>query len=155
MAFIYAQKVKKYVNKDVILKLAYYMGGGEMKNFFILTDAINYIEDNICEKINSQMVADYCYVSLSSLQKLFRLALHKSVKEYISKRRMSLAAKDLLDTDMSIIEVAYKYRYSSPEVFCRAFRRIWHETPSNYRKKWRFSDLFLKLITDLNWEVTK
>lgn len=145
MAFIYAQKVKKYVNKDVILKLAYYMGGGEMKNFFILTDAINYIEDNICEKINSQMVADYCYVSLSSLQKLFRLALHKSVKEYISKRRMSLAAKDLLDTDMSIIEIAYKYRYSSPEVFCRAFRRIWHETPSNYRKKWRFSDLFPKI----------
>lgn len=116
-----------------------------MKNFFILTDAINYIEENICEKINSQKVADYCFVSLSSLQKLFRLALHKSIKEYISKRRISLAAKDLLETDLSITEIAYKYQYSSPEVFCRAFKRVWQEAPSNYKKNWRFSDIFPKL----------
>ena len=52
-----------------------------MKNFYILTDALAYIEKNICEDIDSQSVADSCGVSLSSLQKLFRLALNKSVKD--------------------------------------------------------------------------
>lgn len=70
------------------------------------------------------MVADCCNVSLSSLQKLFRLALHKSVKEYINKRRISLAAGDILKTDMSFIEIAYKYQFNSLEVFCRAFRKV-------------------------------
>ncbi len=116
-----------------------------MKNFFILTDAINYIEDNICEEISCQMVADYCFVSLSSLQKLFRLALKKSIKEYINKRRISLAARDILNTDLSFIEIAHKYRFSSPEVFCRAFRKVWNETPSSYKKHWRFSDIFPKI----------
>jgi len=40
-----------------------------MKNFYVLTDALKYIEDNICEEIDSQNVADSCNVSLSSLQK--------------------------------------------------------------------------------------
>jgi len=116
-----------------------------VKNFFILTDAVNYIEDNICTEISSQMVADYCNVSLSSLQKLFRLALHKSIKEYISKRRISLAADDILKTDMSIIEMAFKYQYSSPEVFCRAFRKVWNDSPSSYKKHWSFSGIFPKI----------
>lgn len=116
-----------------------------MKNFYILTDAINYIEVNICEKITCKKVADYCYVSLSSLQKLFRLALHKSIKEYISKRRMSLAAEDLLNTEMTILEIAYKYQFNSPEVFSRAFKKVWNDSPSTYRKKWRFSGIFPKI----------
>jgi AraC family transcriptional regulator len=119
--------------------------GDEVKNFFVLTDAVNYIEENICEDISCQMVADYCNVSLSSLQKLFRLAIHKSIKEYISKRRISLAAEDVLKTDLSFIEIAYMYQFSSPEVFCRAFRKVWNDSPSSYKKHWRFSGIFPKI----------
>ena len=39
-----------------------------MKNFYILTDALAYIEKNICEDIDSQSVADSCGVSLSSIK---------------------------------------------------------------------------------------
>lgn len=122
-----------------------YFGGDEVKNFFVLTDAVNYIEENICEEISPQMIADYCYVSLSSLQKLFRHALHKSIKEYISKRRMSLAAEDILKTDMAFTEIAYKYQFGSPEVFSRAFRKVWNESPSSYKKHWNFSGIFPKI----------
>ncbi|MBC7958415.1 MAG: helix-turn-helix domain-containing protein [Vallitaleaceae bacterium] len=116
-----------------------------MKNFYILTDAVNFIEENICEEINCQMIADYCCVSLSSLQKLFRLAMQKSIKEYIRKRRISLAAEDILKTNMSFIEIAYRYQFSSPEVFCRAFRKVWNDSPSSYKNHWRFSGIFPKI----------
>lgn len=120
-----------------------------MKNFYILTDALEYIEENICENLDSQMIADYCYVSLSSLQKLFRLGLHISIKEYIDKRKMCLAARDILHSDMKLIDIAYKYQFSSPESFTRAFTRVWKETPSSYRKHWKFSGIFPKI----NYEV--
>ncbi|GKX68025.1 diguanylate cyclase domain-containing protein [Inconstantimicrobium mannanitabidum] len=104
------------------------IGGDEVRNFYILTDAINYIEDNICEEISCQMIADYCGVSLSSLQKLFRLA-----------------AEDILKSDMTFIEIAYKYQFNSPEVFCRAFRKVWNDSPSSYKEHWRFLGIFPKI----------
>lgn len=116
-----------------------------MKNFYVLTDALAYIETNICEDFDSQAVADYCGVSLSSLQKLFRLALHRSVKDYISRRRISLAAKDILNTNMKMIDIAYKYQFGSPENFVRAFKKVWKTTPTEYKKTWNFSEICPKL----------
>jgi len=116
-----------------------------MKNFYVLTDALKYIEDNICEEIDSQNVADSCNVSLSSLQKLFRLALHRSVKDYIIKRKICLAARDVLESDMKIIDIAYKYQFGSPEHFVRTFKKVWNETPTDYKKHWKFSGIYPKL----------
>lgn len=116
-----------------------------MKNFYILTQALEYMEANICETLDSQMTADHCCVSLSSLQKLFRIALNKSVHEYILKRRICLAARDLLSTDDKVIDIAYKYQFGSPEAFTRAFCKVWKETPVSYREHWKFSGIFPKI----------
>ncbi len=116
-----------------------------MKNFYVLTDALRYIEDNIYEEIDSQDVADSCNVSLSSLQKLFRLALHRSVKDYIIKRKICLAARDVLESDMKIIDIAYKYQFGSLEHFVRTFKKVWNETPTEYKKHWKFSGIYPKL----------
>lgn len=113
-----------------------------MKNFYVLTDALEYIEKNICEEFHSQEVADYCGVSLSSLQKLFRLALHISVRDYIQRRRICLAARDILHTKMKMIDIAYKYQFGSPESFTRAFKKVWNESPTSYRTSWKFSGIW-------------
>lgn len=116
-----------------------------MKNFYVLTDALSFIEENICEVFDSQDVADNCGISLSSLQKLFRLALRKSVKDYIVRRRICLAARDILHSDMKMIDIAYKYQFSSPEHFVRAFKKVWNTTPTAYKKSWKFSGIYPKL----------
>ena len=92
-----------------------------LKNFYILTDAINYIENNLCNDFSLENVAASCYSSLSGLKKLFAYVFHMGLKEYISKRRMTHAAHDLLNTSESITQIALKYQYNSPEVFTRAF----------------------------------
>lgn len=130
---------------DVIILRSYVM-----KNFFILTDAVNYIEDHICEDISCQMVADFCFVSLSSLQKLFRYALHKSLKDYITRRRICCAADDILKTELSFTDITYKYCFHSPEVFSRTFHKVWNESPSSFKKHWKFSGIYPKL--DYNYE---
>lgn len=119
--------------------------GTVMKNFEALNEAVNFMEQNLCEPVSCDRIADHCHISLSSLQKLFRYALHMSVKEYISKRRMTCAAYDLLHTNLTITEIAMKYQYNSSEVFTRAFQKMWNQSPSIFRKTCRFTELFPKI----------
>lgn len=117
-----------------------------LKNFYILTDAINYIEDNLCNAFTLEDVADACYSSLSGLKKLFKYAFHHGLKEYISKRRLTHAAHDLLNTNLSATEIAMKYQYNSPEVFTRAFSKVWGTPPSAFKKEWKFSGIFPRIL---------
>lgn len=115
-----------------------------VRNFEALTTALDYIEGNLTEPIAREEIAAYCFVSLSMLEKLFRYALHCSIKDYITKRRITQAAGDILKAEQSMTEIAIKYQYNSPEVFCRAFFKIWRITPSRFKEKWRFSGIYPK-----------
>lgn len=116
-----------------------------MRNFLVLTESIQFIEENLCEPITRKEIAKHCYSSLSTVEKLFRYALGVSMRDYISKRRMTQAAKDLTACGMSVTEVAMKYQFGSPEAFSRAFKRVWNVNPSEFGHKWKFNNLFPKI----------
>lgn len=121
-----------------------------LKSFYILTGVLNYIEKNLGNPITQEEIAKECYCSLSSLQKLFRYAFNYSIKEYISKRRLTNAAKDIVNTDLTITEIAMKYQYNSSEVFTRAFTRLWGTSPSRFKTQWKFTGIFPRIIIDDN-----
>jgi len=64
-----------------------------------------------------------------------------SVSEYITKRRLSKASKELLEGNKTITEIALEYQYGSNEAFSRAFKRFWGITPSEFRRTRRFFEL--------------
>lgn len=119
-----------------------------MKNFCIFVDAVNYIEDNLCSDITQEEIAAACCCSLSALQKVWRFCTHTSLKEYITKRRLTKCAEDIVHTDMTLTDIAMKYRYNSPEVFTRAFRKLWGVSPSKFRTKWHSTGIFPRIIPD-------
>lgn len=104
-----------------------------------LIKAIDYIEERIAGEIPVSDIAGACYVSVSSLQKTFKYVFHTSINEYILKRRFSCAAKDLLESDESILDISLKYGYSNAESFTRGFRKVWNITPSEFRKSRKFA----------------
>ena len=106
-----------------------------MEKMLLITDALTYIEANLTEDLKTEEVARKLYCSKSTLEKLFRVVLHISIKEYSIRRRMSLAAREIRDNpEVSFLELAVKYGYGSNEAFTRAFKSIWHVNPSEYRK---------------------
>lgn len=117
-----------------------------MEKFDILAASIAYIEAHLTEELTRENIAASCYVSLSALEKLYRYALHMGIRDYITRRRMTLAAKDLVHDNLSVTDVAMKYQFQSVEVFSRAFRRVWFETPSSFREKYRFTDIFPPIV---------
>lgn len=114
-----------------------------MNKLELLSDALDYIESNIYEEITADDVAKGCYCSKSYLQKIFRYLNYGSIKDYIIKRRLTKAARDLVeDSSESILDIALKYCYSSPEAFTRAFKQVWQCNPSVFRKEARFTQLY-------------
>ena len=55
------------------------------------------------------------------------------LSEYIRRRRLTRAAFELLHSDVSVIETAVKYGYSSPDAFSRAFVSLHGVTPTAAR----------------------
>ena len=112
----------------------------------ILTQALTVIEEGLDRELSPQEVADRCHYSLSTLQKIFHHTFHLGIADYISRRRITRAARDLLTTGDTVLDIALCYGYASHEVFTRAFRRLWGETPSHFRRHRSFSDLYPRPI---------
>ena len=123
-----------------------------MERLETLSHALRFIETHLQEPLAPEDVADSCGYSLSALQKLFRYAFHIGVKDYIARRRITSAARELLTTQDTVLAIALRYGYDSHEVFTRAFRRIWGETPSGFRRERRFCDIYPKLNPLFNRE---
>lgn len=117
-----------------------------MENLLRITKALSYIEENLTEDIKTADIAKQLYCSKSSIEKLFKYVTNMSIKDYSIRRRMSRAAKDItMNSELSILDLAVKYGYSSNEAFTRAFRSVWHVTPSEYRRNPSHFELFPKL----------
>ncbi len=116
-----------------------------MNKFEILSEALEFIEENLTVDITPEDCARVCRYSLSSLQKMFRCTFHIGISDYISRRKLTNAAKDLIETDGSVLDIALKYGYNSHEVFTRAFMRLWGTPPGKFRRKSSFYDIFPKL----------
>lgn len=116
-----------------------------MKNIELLVQSLEYIEAHLDDDMRTEDIAEACHCSKSTLEKLFQNVNNISVHAYIVRRRMTLAAKKISSmTDVSIIDIAVEYGYSSHEAFTRAFREVWNCTPSDFRGR-KYSELFPKL----------
>ncbi|MBO4747521.1 MAG: helix-turn-helix domain-containing protein [Clostridiales bacterium] len=119
-----------------------------MSKLALLANVLEYIEQHISEDIHTEDIASACYCSRSSLEKLFRCVYHISVRDYLIRRRMTHAGKALVERpDLSVLDIAVMYGYSSNEAFTRAFRQVWNQLPSDYRSNKRSPELFPKMST--------
>lgn len=96
--------------------------------------AIQYIEDNITNELKVEDIAKRSYMSTYYFQKGFAFLCGMSIGEYIRKRKLSLAGKDIISTNEKIIDIAMKYGYDSPDSFTKAFIRFHGVTPTAVRK---------------------
>lgn len=95
-----------------------------------LNKAINFIEEHLTEEMDYEQIAKIACCSTYHFQRMFGYMANVSLSEYIRRRRMSLAAVELQDSDKKIVDVAFKYGYSSPTAFNRAFQSVHGIAPS-------------------------
>ncbi len=95
--------------------------------------AVEYIEDNITERLDIEKVAKIALSSAFHFQRMYHMITGITIGEYVRRRRLTLAAQDILSGE-KIIDVAYKYGYETPEAFAKAFRKMHGISPSAARE---------------------
>lgn len=95
-----------------------------------LNEACNYIENNIENEIDIKEIARITNQSTDSINRFFVSMLGITIKEYIRKRRLSLAVYDLQNSDEKITDIAFKYGFNSYDSFCKAFLNQHNVTPT-------------------------
>ncbi|MDR4924924.1 AraC family transcriptional regulator [Peribacillus sp. YIM B13472] len=98
-----------------------------------MNGAIKFIEENLTNEIDFKEVARLAYCSEYHFKRMFSFLAGISLSEYIRRRRLSLAAFELKDNNIKVIDIAIKYGYSSPDSFARAFQHLHGITPSEAR----------------------
>lgn len=98
-----------------------------------MNDALNYIEENLDNEIDLKEVARLAFCSEYHFQRMFSFLSGISLSEYIRHRRLTVAAFELNNSNMRIIDLSVKYGYSSPDSFTRAFQGLHGITPSEAR----------------------
>ena len=95
--------------------------------------ALAYVEDNLTDKINHKTLAKIACCSSHNFFRMFSFITEVSLSEYVRRRRLTLAALELQNNDIKIVDLALKFGYDSPVSFSRAFHALHGVTPSEAR----------------------
>lgn len=100
----------------------------------IIGDSIQHIEDHLTEELSADGIAQAVNVSPFYFQRGFSMLCGCTVGEYIRARRLTRAGADLLDSSDSVLDIALRYGYDSPDSFTKAFTRFHGVSPSAARR---------------------
>jgi transcriptional regulator GlxA family with amidase domain len=98
-----------------------------------LAQVIQMMEAAIEEPVSPAELADDVGMSTRQLERLFRRYLNRSPKRYYMELRLQKARNLLMQTDMSVINVALACGFASPSHFSKCYRAQYNTTP--YRER--------------------
>jgi AraC-like DNA-binding protein len=102
----------------------------------VATWAHTYIRMNFDRPITTKRIADALGYNADYLGRIYRQVYGVTLTEAIQRRRVHMACDYLLDSSLTIDQIAEKCGYSDPDYFRRVFRRYMQLTPGEYRKEY-------------------
>lgn len=101
----------------------------------LVKKAIFYLNANASKQIVRWELADSVHVSEDYLTRIFHKELGLNLWDYLTRYRIFLATKLLLETKKSILEIAESTGFQDQAYFCRVFKRIYGMPPGKMRAK--------------------
>lgn len=100
----------------------------------IFRPVLAYIAMHYAEEISVDTLADLMHVSTSYFHHCFIQTFHQTPGNYLRDYRLKRACRLLMDTAITVSEVAALSGYGNLSNFNRQFKTRMHQTPSEYRK---------------------
>ncbi|OHD53973.1 MAG: hypothetical protein A2Y33_12445 [Spirochaetes bacterium GWF1_51_8] len=122
-----------------------------MTNTDLIVSAIDWVETHLCEEFTVAELAAKIGYSFFHFSRLFHGITGHTPQDFILRRRISEAAKQIMNTKRKIIDIAFDFPFGSHEAFSRAFKKTLGVTPSELRKR-RDDHLFLPFLNRLSPE---
>jgi len=100
-----------------------------------ITRIVNYINEHCHEDISLQQLADQEFLSAPFLSKFFVRMMGMNFTAYLNQQRLSRAMSDLLESDLTIEQVASRNGFANAQAFVQQFRKKYGMLPSQYRRE--------------------
>lgn len=93
----------------------------------------DYINEHFKEEIRLTTLADLVGMTSTAFSRFFRIRTGRTLSDYIIDIRLGFAARQLVDTSMTIVEVCYQAGFNNVSNFNRIFRKRKGCSPSDFR----------------------
>ena len=98
-----------------------------------LNQLIEYVESHLADELDVAGLASRIGTTEYHLRRMFSSLAGMPLAEYIRRRRMTLAAAEIID-GKDVLDIAVRYGYGSTEAFGRAFLAVHGTTPADVRR---------------------
>ena len=95
---------------------------------------VDYITLHPEKMLTREEMCEMCGVSESTLRRIFKEKMGKTIAEFIRDTKMTYAAHLLVTTSDLVSDIAYKLGFESPSYFTKSFRENYGVSPQDYRK---------------------
>ncbi|MCK5701270.1 MAG: helix-turn-helix transcriptional regulator [Cyclobacteriaceae bacterium] len=92
------------------------------------------MEKNFCFNLKLEDYAELSHRSLSTFKRDFKHQFNESPGKWLLKRRIDHAANILVNTDLSVSQVAYESGFEDLSHFSRVFKKMMGINPTDYKK---------------------
>lgn len=100
-----------------------------------------FIRNHACDGIDVNDITEMTSLSRRQLERRFRRELNRTPHEEITAIQISKVKQLLVETDMTLEQIAPLAGYSHKESLSAVFKREVKQTPGEYRQRMRSSDL--------------
>lgn len=104
---------------------------------------IDFIENHLDGKLDLETVANAVHYSKYHLHRMFTDIVGMTIHDYVIRRQLTEAAKLLVFSSKSIIDIALICGYESQQAFTVAFKAMYKLPPAEYRELQEFYPLQL------------
>jgi len=119
-----------------------------MEPIDLINQAIDYMENNLTEPIRLENISAVGGYSRFHFCRLFVDLTGETPAGYLRKRRLSEAARELVNSKKPILNIALDYQFQSQEAFTRSFKRRFRISPGIYRKRRYLARIFSRITLD-------
>lgn len=107
----------------------------EQKSMTNIKKAIDYMEKNYENDFSLQRIADEIGMAPTYFSRFFKKTTGETFYCYLNKIRLYYAHKELINSDVSITEIALNNGFSNVKSFIESFKKVYKTTPAKYKKQ--------------------
>lgn len=129
------EEIERMLVDEIIFPMVRSMKDKTNKQFRSLSEEIAVIvRAEYDQELTLEQIADRLHYNPNYLSNIFKKEHGTTFSEYLMNYRLEMAKKWLVETDMTVREIAERLQYHKPQNFIRSFRKKEHVTPGEYRK---------------------
>ena len=129
------EKLSLWLSDIISRFVSYVFEFDTVKHADVMYKITAYIKNNYMNKMTLTDISKHVYLSKMYVSKIFKEEMKITLSEYINKTRIEKSTALLLDSSLSIVDVANLVGYEDQSYFTKVFKNIMGVSPGKYKEK--------------------